>query len=107
MTATEGAALFHRMIAFNHGDEERDRLMRKVWSGTPWMVDAWTDDEWRLREMRLWCRGKFGDEADPFRDHSGSWRSGNATVCGWTWFGFATEAQMQEFGVAWPPKVNP
>lgn len=30
------------------------------------------------------------------------WFRGGATIHGWTWFGFATEADMQAFLAAWP-----
>lgn len=98
-----GSALYQQMLAFDYGDTERNELMRKVWSGTPWMVNAWTgspdDDEFRW--IMDWCRERWGPEAWPLHDRGGTWQRGGATIHGWTWFGFATEAMMQEFAERW------
>jgi hypothetical protein len=45
-------------------------------------------DNFQMRELH----GKFG-----------RWLFGGATVDGWTWVGFDTEAAMSEFRAAWPP----
>ena len=96
--------LYKRTIAFNHGNTERNDLMRKVWNGTPWLVDAHTGspDDDRYREMREWCREQFGPECWPIHGKPGTWQTGSVTIYGWTWFGFATEDQMKQFLEAWP-----
>jgi hypothetical protein len=33
---------------------------------------------------------------------TGRWRRGSVTIYGWTWFGFASEADMQLFQATWP-----
>ena len=97
--------LYHRMIAFNYEDDERAELMRKVWDGHRWMVDAWTGNyqDGRKREMLQWCYDTFGDQALPIHGRPGTWMQGSATVHGWTWFGFATDADMVRFIERWPP----
>lgn len=84
-------------------------ISRRVWDGTPWMLSAFTDSTsadngQRYRKMAEWCRERWGEEAFPFGNNPrpGEWRIGNATVFGWTWWGFATEGQMQAFAEAWP-----
>jgi hypothetical protein len=48
--------LYERMTAFDHGDAERNDLMRKVWDPTPWMVDAYTGSYDDPREDRKIAR---------------------------------------------------
>ncbi len=96
--------LYHRMLAFNYGDPERADLMKKVWQGTPWMVDSYTGrtgDE-RERDMLHWCHETFGKQAWPLHGGEGTWQRGGATIHGWTWFGFSTEAYMRRFVEKWP-----
>lgn len=87
-----------------HGD-----LNRQVWAGTPWVVDVFTGrisppDNERDYAIRHWLHDKMGEPSRPFGDEPkyGRWWRGGATVHGWTWFGFATEADMQTFLAAWP-----
>jgi hypothetical protein len=97
--------LFERSMAFDQGNAETYALMRKVWTPTPWMVDAYTGggrDREREREMLVWCYDTIGEMASPIHDKPGRWQRGSATVCGWTWFGFTTEADMQAFVARWP-----
>ena len=79
--------------------------MEKVWSVTPWMLDVYTGniDSERYRTIVMWCRDTFGDEAWPIHGRPGEWQTGTATVFGWTWIGFDSEAKMQRFVEAWPP----
>jgi hypothetical protein len=98
-------ALHQRMLAFDQGDAERSELMRKVWAPTPWMVDAYTGNEpgqGRDREMLHWCHDEFGQMCSPIHQRDGRWQRGSATVYGWTWFGFAEEAELQRFLARWP-----
>ena len=99
-----GTDLYERTITYDYGDNDRQELMRKVWSGTPWMVDAYTGsiETDRDREMRQWCRDQFGNECLPIHGRPGRWQRGGATIYGWTWFGFDTEDAMNEFIKAWP-----
>jgi hypothetical protein len=106
-----GSELFVRYVL---PDNSHDGINRKVWSGTPWLTNAWTDsssrDPERRRAMIDWCLQRFGEPAQPFgpAPTPGRWREGNATVMGWTWYGFATEAEMREFEAAWPaPEGKP
>jgi hypothetical protein len=104
MTDTTGTPLYDRMIAFNYEDDERGALMSKVWDGHRWMVDVYTgghrDD--REHDMLRWCYETFGDQASPIHGKPGTWQRGNATVCGWTWFGFSIEVDMDRFVAQWP-----
>lgn len=99
-----GTQLYRDTLAFDYGDQDRADLMKKVWSGTPWMVDAYTGSmsEPRDREMCEWCRDKFGDEAWPIHGRPGAWQRGGVTIYGWTWFGFETEEMLRQFIEAWP-----
>ena len=107
-----GSDLYKRAMAYYDEHDRDPALQHQVWDGTPWMVDAYTgrqsrgDD--RYQEMMQWCYDRFGDPAWPFTDkpRPGDWRGGNATVFGWTWFGFKTEAAMNEFIEAWPAPEN-
>ena len=94
-----GSDLYQRQI-IKRGDD----LMLRVWAGTPWMIDMFADGERDHRRMHEWCYARFGDQAFPFGDHPkpGRWRSGNATVLGWTWWGFSTADEMLAFREAWP-----
>ena len=107
---TEGSALYHRSMAF-YADRERDggALQHKVWDNTPWMTDAFTGrcGQERDLEMRTWCEERFGDEAWPIHGKAGNWNRGGATIYGWTWFGFATEAMMHEFMGRWDDTPRP
>ena len=96
-----GSAIFKDHILAN---AEADDLSLKVWSGTPWIASLFTDDDRRHRQMVEWMYEHFGPSAFPFGDNPvpGRWREGNATVFGWTWFGFSTEAEMGAALEAWP-----
>lgn len=95
----QGSPLYQRQIA-----NSEDALMHQVWDGTPWMIEAYTGsiaNYGRYREIMEWCHYHFGPEAWPIHGLPGHWHSGGATVMGWTWMGFATEAMMQQFVEAW------
>lgn len=99
-----GTELFYAALAYDAARSDRDGLMREVWGGTPWMVDAYDgpDHEPRRREMLEWCLERFGPEAWPLHGRPGRWHRGGATINGWTWFGFDTEEALAEFEAAWP-----
>ncbi len=103
---TAGSDLYRRMLAFDYCDHERAEIMHKVWCVTPWMADVYTggysNDQDRELAIREWCREKFGPEAWPIHGKPGTWQRGGATINGWTWMGFQTEAMMMEFLQAWP-----
>ncbi len=99
-----GTELFHRTMEWADKHDERGDLMRKVWQGTPWIVDAYTGsigNHGRYREIMDWCRERFGPESSPIHGNPGQWRSGSATVIGYTWMGFATKEMMDEFMQQW------
>lgn len=101
-----GTDLYRSALAFNADDHDAKRkaLMAKVWCGTPWMVDAYVGscETRRRHDVMKWCRDQFGLEARPIHGHAGQWRSGGATINGWSWMGFATEDQMRRFMDCWP-----
>ena len=86
-------------------DAERADLMRRVWEPTPWMADVWTggfaQEFGREREIREWCTERFGPECFVIGGREGKWQRGSATINGWPWMGFATEAMMNEFLAVW------
>jgi hypothetical protein len=98
-----GSRIFKTVIAADFGDAERNDLMRKVWAPTPWIVDCRTDSAGtdRSRDIMDWCRDRWGDECWPIHGRPGRWQRGSATVFGYTWFGFETEAMMNDFAAAW------
>lgn len=100
--------LHKRMLAFDHGDSERNNLMREVWQGHPWMVDAYTGnyDGGRKQEILHWCYETFGQQASPIHKRPGGWYQGGATIYGWTWMGFTSESDMQKFIARWPAPSN-
>lgn len=91
--------LFKRIVTFAYEDTERGELMRKVWSATPYVIDCYTGTFGCHREnqMRHWLNENFGDEARPIHERAGRWQFGSATVYGWTWLGFSTEGELNEF----------
>ena len=99
-----GTDLYLRTISRDYMDEERRALMQQVWSPTPWMVDAYTGTsmDYRHLEVMHWCSEKFGPESWPLHGEPGNWHRGGVTIDGWTWYGFKTEAMLQEFLAAWP-----
>ncbi len=104
---TEGTELFHRaVLAFDYGDQDRNDLMRKVWTPTPWMIDAFTGEHERHQSMLEWCFETFGDQCSPIHGRAGRWQRGSATVHGWTWFGFSTREEMDQFTARWPTPVK-
>ncbi|MGJ4893732.1 hypothetical protein ACQR2B_06830 [Bradyrhizobium oligotrophicum] len=104
MSEIAGTDLFRRAMAFDYGDAERSAIMREVWTPTPWMVEAYTGrcDEIREHNIIHWCHDAFGQAASPIHGRTGDWQRGCATVHGWTWFGFSSEALMRQFLGAWP-----
>lgn len=96
--------LYQQILAFNYGDTERSDLMKEVWQGTPWMLDAYTGHmgDSRERDMLHWCYDTFGEQAFPIHGRPGVWQRGGATIHGWTWFGFSNESDMQRFKERWP-----
>lgn len=76
--------LYHRTMAFDYRDEERTRLMHKVWDGFPWMVNAytggWSNQRDREYAILMWCRENIGEPASPIHDKPGCWYRGSATV---------------------------
>lgn len=99
-----GTDLHERMLAFDYGDAERKDLMREVWSGHTWMVDAYTGNymDPRSREMLHWCHEHLGPQASPIHGRPGRWYRGGATIHGWTWIGFADKMDMEVFRARWP-----
>ena len=105
--AVKGSEIYHRAMELYESDPGQDaELQHKVWDGTPWIAEVYIGDinDRRERDMFDWCRERFGEMSRPFgkNPQPGQWRAGNAVVCGWAWFGFATEEQMREFEAAWP-----
>lgn len=100
-------ALYERIIGYDYGDQERNDLMRKVWQGTPYVVNVTTgsinSDEWQ--EIMQFCRDEFGTEAWPIHGRAGRWQSGSATVFGETFIGFDTSKAMATFIRRFPDRV--
>lgn len=107
----EGTDLFRGMAGHDYGSEEMLALNIKVWGPTPWMVDVYTggysNSLEREQKIREWCAAQFGPESSPIHGRVGTWHRGGATINGWTWMGFATREQMEQFMDAWPTPVEP
>lgn len=99
---TPGTALFHRTMEWARADTRSASLV-EAWEPTPWMIDAFEGrgGERRFRDVREWCFETFGDESWPGAVRPGTWFSGSASINGWAWFGFATEAMMNQFIERW------
>jgi hypothetical protein len=84
-------------------DAKRWELTMAIWQHTPFMTNCRTGSpgENRWREIMTWCRDHFGDECWPIHGRPGDWQTGSATVHGWTWIGFKTADQLEEFQAAW------
>jgi len=93
-----GSAFFHRAMPVC------DELLKKVWSGTPWMIAVHTGSPGSLQweEITNWCKKKFGAEAWPIHGKIGNWYCGGATIHGFTWLGFATEEMMKAYEDRFP-----
>ncbi len=106
-----GTDLYRRVISMSEGDKDGGQLTHQVWSGTPWMCDAYqgreSKDDNRVGEMILWCNERFGREAWPIHERLGRWHRASFTLDGWTWFGFDTEAAMKEFQAKFPNPEEP
>lgn len=104
--------LHKRMLTFCALTEDRDRgeLMERVWRDTPWMIDVYSGgyslNRDREHAILTWCREQFGEQASPIHGRPGRWQRGGATVNGWTWFGFSTEAEMLAFIERWPTPAD-
>lgn len=102
--------LYRRVMQWNadQGDDERTALAHRVWDGTPWMVNWYTDspNTDRARSMIEWCHSKWGDQAWWPQDRPGPWQRGSATIHGWEWWGFDAEDKMRAFMDAWPKPAD-
>lgn len=80
-----------------------DLLLRQIWAGTPFIVDAYTGSVGQARwyEMAAWLNERFGPQAFPWTDKKGRWFLGSATIHGWTWLGFDTQEALDEFAARW------
>ena len=99
-----GSELYKKVVIRAEVDDRRGRLMKTVWSPTPWMVDVFTgstSNSGRYAEIMDWCREKFGQESSPIHGVDGTWHCGLATIHGFTWMGFATKDQMEAFCERW------
>ena len=94
-TICEGTDLYHRTMAADYGDPERNELMKSEWTPTPWMIDVQVDDN--RDEIRHWCYQNLGRESSPMHGHEGAWKQASVTLLGSSWFGFKTEAMMERF----------
>ena len=98
--------LYQRMIEQSPTCAGGAELAHRVWDGTPWMVNIYTGShpDPRDRDILEWCYEEFGEQANPFgpEPQPGRWRRGSATIHGWTWYGFASQEDMEKFVAAWP-----
>lgn len=99
-----GTALYQRTMAFNYGTADRTKIMREVWTPTPWMIEAFVGHyrDGREDEILRWCYAELGEMSSPIHGTKGSWHRGGATINGWCWFGFSDETTMQRFAARWP-----
>lgn len=105
-----GTPVYQRAMAYYdaRNTEEDAALQHKVWDRTPWIlnVNGGSPDSDRTREIVLWCVAQFGDEAWPIHGKPGNWHRGGVTICGWTWYGFATERMMKQFQEKWGGTID-
>lgn len=101
--------LYNRVI--KHNKESHHDLMVFAWSHTPWMINVYVgspsrDGErealCRDTEIKKWCLDTFGRECWPNQGRDGDWQRSQATIDGWTWFGFKSKQLMDNFLKKWP-----
>jgi hypothetical protein len=100
--------LYKRMLALSMDDPDGGELMRKVWDPTPYMIDV-RDFEPNSKEwfdFLRWALEELGEESSPIHDQAGVWRRGNATLFGWTWYGFAAQHLMDKFMRRYPDRIT-
>lgn len=101
------SALYDRSTSYNEAREDGGELHRQVWRPVCWMLDVYVGRECkgddRQRDILTWCNNKWGKQHWPDANGrpTGRWRSGNAIVHGWQWFGFESREMMDEFQARW------
>ena len=101
-----GSELYQRLNkeCFGKGNSDWDW----VWHRHPFMVNAYTgrgDEHYtRYLEMLHWLRETMGRESDIFAKPPviRRYRTGGATIDGWTWIGFTNQYDMNRFNNRWP-----
>lgn len=88
-----GTELFQSLSKVIHS--EYVALTTEQWEPTPFMVDVNTSD--RIDEIKQWCFHRLGPESSPMHSRFGLWRQSFVTIHGKSWFGFSSEAIMNEF----------
>jgi len=96
----DGTELYRKTIAADYGDAEQKALMKSEWSPTPWMLDVCHGDQ--ESEILDWCYRTFGRQSSPMHGHDGTWRRGNVTMHGRTWFGFKSKMMLDLFEAQFP-----
>lgn len=99
--------LFDLIAKEAESGRETDKLMLKVWSPTPWIVEfkefEVNSREWF--EAFEWLDENIGPESSPIHEREGVWHRGNAVVFGINWYGFATEDLMSRFSAQYPERI--
>lgn len=93
--------LYHMMFVVC--SERHKEINHKVWDPTPWVINVKSGSEateegimlWQT--MRNWLINNLGPESQPIFGIKGYWHRGSATVDGWTFIGFSSEALMISF----------
>lgn len=100
-----GNELYNKIISYDYGNDELKSLMKKIWQGTPYVVNAYFGDfdekNDRAEKIRYWCVKNFGERNDFLRGISGNWTEGNVTILGYNWIGFKTKEQLDKFIEVW------
>lgn len=103
-----GSEIFQRIG--EHVQGEALETMLRYWRGNPEIAEVFTgpSSEDRSNDMRWWLNETMGPQAWPFGEspRQGRWLFGSATVHGWTWVGFADEADMLAFFDQFPAKAE-
>lgn len=92
--------LYHMMFVVC--SERHKEINHKVWDPTPWVINVKSGSPSNLEDetwgtMRNWLINNLGPESQPIFGIKGYWHRGSATVDGWTFIGFSSEALMISF----------
>lgn len=100
--------LYHKIVSYEYHDKALTELMRKVWAGTPWVINVRDFDansrEWF--DFIEWANVEIGPESCAWNNYQGCWAKASVIVNGLTDYGFSTEQKMRQFMARYPDRVR-
>ena len=100
--------LYEKIVSFEYHDKKTTELVRKVWAGTPWVINVRdfgvNSREWF--DFVEWACIELGPESCAWNDYKGDWYRAGATVNGLTNYGFSSKGRMRRFMARYPDRVG-